>query len=95
MVVEKSIELLGKKVKDRIRGTTGIVTSVCFDLYGCIQVIIDTQKADKEGKRIDSGWIDLKRVDIVSHKLILDSPDFNNKYSDIKQVGGPAEKPIN
>ena len=34
------LKLLGLKVKDKVTGFTGIITSVSFDLYGCIQVII-------------------------------------------------------
>jgi hypothetical protein len=36
MVVEQSVDFLGKKVRDKMTGRKGIVTSVCFDLYGCI-----------------------------------------------------------
>ena len=95
MVVEKSIDYLGKKVKDRIRGTKGVITSVCFDLYGCVQVVIDLQKVDKEGKRVDSGWIDINRIEIISHRRIMGAPDFDRKYAAVSEVGGPAEKPIN
>jgi hypothetical protein len=93
MVVDNSIGYLGKKVKDKIGGTKGIVTSVCFDLYGCIQVVVDEQKRDKEGTSIRTGWIDINRLEVLNHKPIMRAPDFNNKYSSIEQVGGPAEKP--
>jgi hypothetical protein len=31
---ERHIELLGLKAKDRITGFSGVIDSVCFDLFG-------------------------------------------------------------
>ena len=94
MIIKKSIEMLGKEGKDKITKQKGIITSVCFDLYGCIQVVLDEQKVDKDGKRICTGWIDINRVEITKDKKIMECPDFDNKYSSIKQVNGPSSKPI-
>jgi hypothetical protein len=92
MVVQQSVDFLGKQVKDKISGRKGIVTSVCFDLYGCIQVVINEQRKDKDDKDITFGWIDINRLKIIKDKKIMDCPDFNNKYSSINNVPGPAEK---
>jgi len=94
MIVEQSVKFLGKKVKDKISGRKGIVTSVCFDLYGCIQIVIDEQKTDKDGKAVSFGWFDINRAEIITNKTIMDFPDFDNKYASIKKVNGPAEKPL-
>ncbi len=95
MIINDSIDLLGKKVKDKITCSSGVVTSVCFDLYGCIQVIVKPQKIDKEGNPIASiGWIDINRLSIISNKLVMNRPDFKNKYKKINEVQGCASKPI-
>jgi len=94
MIVNQSVDYLGKKVKDKISGKKGIVTSVCFDLYGCIQVIIFEQKLDKDGNPRTFGWVDINRIDILKEKRIMDFPDFDQKYKSIKSINGPADKPI-
>ena len=87
-MIDKAVDLLGKKAKDKITGFSGIVTSVCFDLYGCIQIILAQQKTTKES----SGWIDINRIIIVSHKRIMPLPTYNH-YETYEDVHGPAEKP--
>ena len=83
------MSLLGKEATEKVTGFSGVITSVSFDLYGCIQVVI-TPKVDREGKCPDGHWFDVSRI-----KLGKDSgmpkPNFNRNYADKK---GPAEKPI-
>ncbi len=85
--MKKKIEILGKHVKDKVTGFKGVATSISFDLYGCIQLVI-TPYADKENKNGDGNWYDIGRIKILDHKRVLDIPDFGVK------VKGPAEKPI-
>ena len=33
------LELLGQKVEDKVTGFRGVVTTISFDLYGCIQAV--------------------------------------------------------
>ena len=40
MDIEKQIGLLGFRVVDKVTGFKGVVTSVCFDIYGCVHVLI-------------------------------------------------------
>ena len=94
MIVQQSVDFLGKQVKDKISGRKGIVTSVCFDLYGCIQVVINEQRKDKDDKEITFGWIDINRIEIIKNKKIMNCPNYNNKYSSLVDVGGPADKPM-
>jgi hypothetical protein len=94
MIYEKSIDLLGCKVKDKISGRSGIVTSICFDLYGCIQAVFDTGKVGTDGKQITVGWIDVNRLEIKSQKRIMKLPDFETIYNTFEDVHGPADKPI-
>ena len=95
MDYEKIVNMLGKKAKDIITGSTGVITSLSFDLYGCIQVILTPGKIDKEFKEVKSiGWVDINRIKIIKNKRIMEHPDFNNKYKSVKQIQGPVEKPI-
>jgi len=96
MIIEKSVDYLGKKVKDKITGRKGIVTSVCFDLYGCIQVVINGQKTNEKGEESTWGWIDINRLEVLKDKKIMERPDFSNKYKSIASVNGcDNSKPIN
>lgn len=95
MITEKCVSYLGFKAKDKVTGAKGMISTVCFDVYGCIQVILDPQKVNKDGtvgKNI--GWIDINRVQIEGKKRFFEPPDFNIKYKKEKEIHGPAEKPI-
>jgi len=37
MLIKKHLDLLGHKVKDKVSDFQGVVISMSFDLYGCIQ----------------------------------------------------------
>lgn len=89
--MKEIIKLLGRKGKDKVTKTKGVITSVCFDLYGCIQVIL-TPEVDKEGKRNDSHWYDIKRIELTKEKEVMEIPDFS-WYTTTKSKG-PAEKPV-
>src|SRR5256885_6644880 len=59
----KHLELLGYQVRDVVSGFTGVVTSISFDLYGCVQGLVTPPVIEKEGKKSgDSGWFDTKRL---------------------------------
>ena len=47
--LHKHLDLLGMQVRDQVTGYSGVVTSVCFDLYGCIQAVVHPG-TDKDGK---------------------------------------------
>lgn len=80
------LALLGLKVKDKVTGNKGVVTSICFDLYGCIQAIVSDSKG--EGK-----WYDVSRLEVKSGKPVMDLPDFEAGYIADGKKGG-ADKPI-
>lgn len=71
----KGIELLGLKVKDRVTNTTGIVTSVSYDLYGCIQALI-SPSADTKNRDSQVGWYDIKRITILDDSPVMELPDW-------------------
>ena len=89
-MMQQYVGLLGKKVRDKITGVEGIVTSVCFDLYGCVQVIIK-RPADKDGKLPESFWHDVKRVETIVGKQVMPTPDFRGPLG---TEPGPEEKPV-
>ena len=91
-IEQRAIDLLGLTVTDKIQGTTGIVTSVDFDLYGCIQVVLTPKNSDKDNPK--SGWLDINRLEILDKKRAMEHPDFANKYKSFGEVNGPADKPM-
>ena len=92
MHVKTHIELLGLPCRDKVTGLTGIVESVCFDLYGCVQAIINPG-LDKDGGIKDTRWFDIARLEITSTTPVMDRPNFD--YGLVAEgKRGPAEKPI-
>ncbi len=93
-LVQSHLAKLGFKVRDRVTGIEGIVTSVGFDLYGCVQVIINPG-IDKDGKIRDGLWLDIARLEILSKKPVMQPPDFVTDGPVAEGLKGPAEKPAN
>lgn len=95
--IEQHISKLGTKARDKVTGSKGVVTSVTFDLYGCIQVIL-TPEAKEDGTLPDGRWFDIGRIepihdDPISDARVMDVPDFNaGPIAEGKK--GPAEKPL-
>lgn len=75
---------LGRKVEDKATGHLGIVTSVSFDLYGCVQVLVSPQA--KNGELNVSLWFDIERLAVKDSESIMPIPSFVAK--------GLANKPI-
>ncbi len=89
--IKHHLSFLGLKVKDRVTGYEGVVTSIGFDLYGCIQAIVNPG-SDKDGKLQDSNWFDIGRLQILEETPVMDRPNFD--YGDVAEgKKGPAEKP--
>jgi hypothetical protein len=88
------LSILGHKVRDRVTGFNGVATSVCFDLYGCIQVTVNPGM-DPNGKLSDSAWFDIGRLEIFGDK-VMPMPAFINDDLEIAAGNkGPSEKPKN
>lgn len=89
--IKQHLDLLGKKAKDRITGVEGVITSVSFDLYGCVQCTLN-RGVDKDGKPYDVFWFDIGRMEVASAKRVMDPPDYDfGPVAEGKK--GPAEKP--
>jgi hypothetical protein len=84
-LINDYLKFLGQKVRDRVTGWEGVVSSISFDLYGCVQAVI-TPKVAKDGKIPEGRWFDIKRLVVLSSKSVMPVPSF-------AQVGGPENKP--
>ncbi len=83
--IKEHFKLLGLQVKDAVSGFTGVVTSVSFDLYGCVQAIV-TPGLDEKGQPQDGRWFDMKRLAPTAQTPVMALPDFSI-------VPGPEHKP--
>lgn len=91
MNVHKHIDLLGRKVEDQVTGFKGVVVTVGFDLYGCIQAVVHPG-LDKDGKNRETHWFDVSRLKVVGSKPVMERPNFViGQVAEGKQ--GAAEKP--
>lgn len=100
--LEQYFYWMGRRVKDRVRGITGIVTSINFDLYGCIQCAV-SPVIGPDGKLPEQAWVDVQRLIEVDNPVtnlpdgpVIPLPDY--VFSTKKQEGqngppGAAEKP--
>jgi hypothetical protein len=84
--MQKHLEILGRSVRDTVTGFEGVAESVCFDLYGCVQILVRPGLDKKEGKLKEPGWFDEKRLVKVGKKRVMSAPTFET-------VPGPADKP--
>lgn len=90
-VIADALALLGHRVRDVITGFEGVVESVGFDLYGCVQVVIRPVISDK-GEMQDGRWLDLKRVEQISTAPVMAVPAFVKLA--LGDETGPADKPL-
>lgn len=73
--LKKHLDLLGMRVEDQVTGFKGVVATVGFDLYGCIQAIVNPG-IDNEGKLRDSQWFDVNRLRVTSDEPVMKRPEF-------------------
>jgi hypothetical protein len=81
------MKILGYRVTDAVTGFKGIVTSIGFDLYGCVQCVVTPDA--KDGKSGESGWFDHKRLTPTSKAPVMAVPVFIAPKSE----AGPEAKP--
>lgn len=94
MNIKTHLSKLGLKGKDKITGVEGVIDSISFDLYGCIQVILNMGFSNDEGKFVpNTRWFDISRIEITNKKPVMPVPNYD--YGEIaKGKKGPAEKPL-
>ena len=92
--INKHMNLLGLHVEDRVSGFKGIVVSVTFDLYGCIQALVHPG-TDSEGMVRESSWFDVLRLAVLSEVPVMSRPEFDWEPESISAgMKGPAAKPL-
>jgi hypothetical protein len=90
-LVLQHLSKLGHRAKDRVTGVEGVIVSVSFDLYGCIQAILHPG-VDKEGKLKDPHWFDVSRLEVLGEDRVMAPPSYlQGAIAEGKQ--GAAEKP--
>ena len=85
------LKLLGMKTKDTVTGHSGVVTSISYDLYGCIQAVV--QSPQKKGEIPSGIWFDVLRLKVTDNTPVMEPPDFADAKTS-QGIKGPAEKPI-
>jgi hypothetical protein len=83
--MQDHLKLLGFRVRDVVTGFEGVVESISFDLYGCVQAIV-RPVVDEKGQAAEPRWCDLKRLTATSDAPVMPVPTF-------VVVPGGAEKP--
>ena len=91
-IIEQQIQLLGLKAKDKVTRFEGVITTMSYDLYGCVQVVITPEYDSKTNTQGEGRWFDVTRLD-VSNKRVMDVPDYENGYV-LSGQKGCAEKPL-
>lgn len=85
--------MLGLRGKDKVTSFEGTISSISFDLYGCVQVALTPCK-ETEGKLGESYWFDVHRIEVAGKKRVMDVPHFQALARKPKEYShGPAEKP--
>lgn len=86
-MIREHLQLLGTTMKDRVTGIKGMVDSICFDAYGCVQGSLRPPAA-KDGTLPEGRWFDVKRLEPAG-KRIMPVPQFVPAGKEI----GAADKP--
>ena len=91
--LKRHLDLLGLRVRCRVTGFCGVVTSIGFDLYGCIQAIVHPG-IDKEGKQGESQWFDVNRLEVTDPTPVMARPEFDWTPEAVSAgQKGPADRP--
>jgi len=93
MIIKEHFELLGHKVKDKVSDYIGVVISISFDLYGCIQADVRPIELDEKGHVKTGMWFDVARLKVLTKKRLMEPPDF--EWGEVaKGKKGPARLPV-
>lgn len=95
--VRLHLALLGLRMRDRVTGYVGVVTSVAFDLYGCVVATVHSG-LDEKGAPADQHWFDVKRLEHTGSEVlgvggptrVMDAPAFLDAPG---VEAGPSDKP--
>ena len=90
--IKKHIELLGYPATDKITGFKGVITSMSFDLYGCVQAAITPSADTEKGEYKVGNWFDVTRLEITNTERVMDIPEYSKGYI-AEGRKGAADKP--
>jgi len=85
------LRILGFKAVDKITGFEGIISSIGFDLYGCVQAVLTPSLNEKNEPR-EGRWFDTSRLKIIGKKPLMEIPSFD-KIAPHKVAGGQQLPP--
>lgn len=90
-LIDNTIALLGLRATDKVTGFQGVISSVGFDLYGCVVAILTPPIA--EGKHQDGHWFDVQRLEVGTERVMA-VPAFSTIAREPAEYShGAAEKP--
>ena len=75
-MIRESIDLLGKRGRDKVTDFEGIVENVSFDLYGCVMLYL-RPKINIYTTSLQGGWVDIRRIMFEDDDRVMDVPDFD------------------
>jgi len=91
-IIKKHLDLLGHELKDKVSDFKGVVISMSFDLYGCIQADVRPTFLDEKGLTQSGIWMDVSRLIVKSKKPLMEAPDF--EWGEVAEgKKGPANLP--
>lgn len=91
--ISKHLDILGHRVTDRVSGYKGVVTSITFDLYGCVQGLVHPG-ITTDGKIGEQCWFDITRLSVDGSTPVMERPSFDWSPEAVSLgMKGPAEKP--
>ena len=93
MKIRQHLSLLGYRVRDRVTGFEGVISSVSFDLCGCVQAVVSPSYLDKDGKIQDAHWFDVGRLEVLPGEPVMTPPDYFDYFFE-EEVSGDEPTPL-
>lgn len=87
--LQQHLSILGAVMRDKVTGITGMVDSICFDAYGCVQGSL-RPKVKEDGVIVNGHWFDVKRLEPVDGQARIMEAPF---VTPVGTEAGPADKP--
>lgn len=67
--VQEHLDLLGRRATDKVTGMRGVITSISFDLYGCVQGLLNPGVT--EGNKLgELYWLDVSRLQMTDERVM-------------------------
>lgn len=92
--MQRHLALLGWAVKDKVTGFTGTVSTIGFDLYGCVQAIVQPKavfESNGTQKLDESRWFDVSRLEKIGDEPVMQPIPVKG---DLTVAGADTYKPV-